>query len=121
LIRAGPGSKAKSRSVRNFPLQANGAEILRLACCRLTERGLRVCAPVHDALLIEAPIGDIEQAVAVCEQGMSEASELVLDGFRLRCEAKIVRHPDRYVDERGCDLWRHVFGLLGGGRVKISA
>src|SRR5262249_54001324 len=38
------------RSVKNFPLQANGAEILRLACCVLTEAGVRVCAPVHDAL-----------------------------------------------------------------------
>ena len=36
-------------------MQANGAEMLRLACCFATERGVRVCAPVHDAILIEAP------------------------------------------------------------------
>ena len=44
------------RSLRNFPMQANGAEMLRLACCLATERGIEVCAPVHDAVLICAPL-----------------------------------------------------------------
>src|SRR5262249_5029796 len=39
------GSDVNARSVRNFPMQANGAEMLRLACCRATEAGVRVCAP----------------------------------------------------------------------------
>jgi DNA polymerase I len=43
------------RSLRNFPMQANGAEMLRLACCLATERGVEVCSPVHDAVLICAP------------------------------------------------------------------
>ncbi len=33
------GTKVNPRSVMNFPMQANGAEILRLACCLMTERG----------------------------------------------------------------------------------
>ena len=41
-------------------MQANGAEMLRIACCLGTERGVRICAPVHDAILIEAPIDEIE-------------------------------------------------------------
>jgi len=49
------GAKVNPRSLRNFPMQGNGAEMLRLACCFATEQGIRVCAPVHDALLIEAP------------------------------------------------------------------
>ena len=43
------GEKSNPRSLRNFPMQANGAEMLRLACCLATERGIEVCAPVHDA------------------------------------------------------------------------
>src|SRR3954464_13305113 len=50
------GAAFNPRSLANFPMQANGAEMLRLACCLATERGIRVCAPVHDALLIEAPL-----------------------------------------------------------------
>ena len=44
------------RSLRNFPMQATGAEMLRIACIMLTEADIGVCAPVHDALLIEAPL-----------------------------------------------------------------
>jgi len=47
------GPRANPRSLTNFPMQANGAEMLRLACCLATERGVAVCAPVHDALLLE--------------------------------------------------------------------
>jgi hypothetical protein len=95
------GSDANSRSLANFPMQANGAEMLRLACCLATERGIQVCAPVHDALLIEADDGAIDAAVADTQRAMCEASELVLPGFPLRTDAKIVRYSDRYLDERG--------------------
>ena len=33
------GPKARATSLRNFPMQANGAEMLRLACCLATEAG----------------------------------------------------------------------------------
>src|SRR5262245_25784955 len=48
------------RSLRNFPMQANGAEMLRLTCCLATERGVEVCSPVHDAVLICAPLERLE-------------------------------------------------------------
>ena len=105
----------RSTTLRNFPMQANGAEMLRLACCSLTEAGARVCAPVHDALLVEAPAGDIEGAVAACQRSMGRASEAVLKGFRLRTEAKVVRHPDRLLDDRGRPMWELVLGLLDRG------
>ena len=105
---------ANPRSVRNFPLQANGAEILRLACCALTERGVRVCAPVHDALLVEAPIAYVEAAVEACQEAMAAASAVVLRGFRLRTEVKVVRAPGRFMDERGQKMWELVVELLGG-------
>jgi hypothetical protein len=103
---------ANPRSRRNFSMQANGAEMLRLACCLATERGVRVCAPVHDALLIEAALADIDAEVVRTQEAMREASEVVLSGFPLRTDAKIVRHPDRYVDERGRKMWETVWALL---------
>ena len=54
------------RSLRNFPMQANGAEMMRLACCLATERGIEVCAPVHDALLICAPLDRLEATSSPC-------------------------------------------------------
>jgi hypothetical protein len=106
------GRDANPRSLRNFPMQGNGAEMLRLACCLATERGITVCCPVHDALLVEGPADGIETVVAQTQQVMQEASELVLPGFPLRTDAKIVRHPDRYLDPRGERLWTTVQTLL---------
>jgi hypothetical protein len=109
-VHVGPG--ANPRSLRNFPMQGNGAEMLRLACCLATERGIRVCAPVHDALLVEGAADEIETVVADTQEVMQQASELVLPGFSLRTEAKIVRYPDRYTDPRGKRMWDTVWGLL---------
>jgi DNA polymerase-1 len=101
------------RSLRNFPCQANGAEMLRLACCLATERGVEVAAPVHDALLIEGPADAIEDVVAETQRAMQEASEIVLDGFALRSKTKIVRHPDRLLDDKKTrPMWDRIMGIM---------
>ena len=106
------GPRANPRSLANFPMQANGAEMLRLACCLATERGVAVCAPVHDALLVEGPAGRIQSVVLDTQRAMTEASRVVLAGFELRSDAKIVCHPDRYSDPRGKQMWETVMGLM---------
>ena len=106
------GSDPNTRSIRNFPMQANGAEMLRLACCLAAERGVVVCAPVHDALLIEAQVDELDQAVSMTQSAMAEASAFVLKGPRLRAEAKLYRSPERYVDERGASMWATVWTIL---------
>ncbi len=102
------GGDTNPRFVRNFPMQANGAEMLRLACCLTTEAGIRVCAPLHDALLIEARLTDLEAVVAETQHLMAEASAVVLDGFELRSEVRCVRYPERLGDNRDRAIWRVV-------------
>jgi DNA polymerase I len=109
-VRVGPD--ANPRSLRNFPMQGNGAEMLRLACCLATERGITVCAPVHDALLVEGSADDIDQVVRATQAAMQEASAIVPAGFALRTDAKVVCHPDRYTDDRGLQMWETVCALL---------
>lgn len=104
--------KVNERSVRNFPMQANGAEMLRLACCLGSEAGIRMIAPVHDAILIEAPLDELERATAQMQQLMAEASTAVLAGFALRSDVKYIRAPERYADERGQLMWQTVMRLL---------
>jgi DNA polymerase-1 len=91
------GPDTNPRSLRNFPMQGNGSEMLRLACCLATEAGLEVYAPVHDAVLIAAPLDRLEADVARMRAAMAEASRVVLADFELRTEAKIIRWPDRYM------------------------
>lgn len=44
-------TKPNDRSLLNWPMQANGAEMLRLACVKIVENGVKLCAPIHDAYL----------------------------------------------------------------------
>jgi hypothetical protein len=100
------------RTLRNFPAQANGAECLRLACSFATEHGIEVVAPVHDALLIHAPIGELAHAVAVTQRCMQQASETVLAGFALQTDAQTFLYPDHYQDERGKAMWQTVWAIV---------
>jgi DNA polymerase-1 len=104
--------EANTRSLANFPMQANGAEMLRLACCLATEQGIEVCAPVHDAVLVCAPLDRLDADVARMQDAMREASRVVLDGFELGTDAEIIRYPDRYADPRGAVMWERVMKLI---------
>jgi hypothetical protein len=104
--------KPNPRSLRNFPAQANGAEMLRLACCFATERGLEVCAPIHDAVLICSPLERLEAEIAAMRAAMAEASRIVLNGFELRSDAQRVLYPDRYSDPRGERMWSKVMEVI---------
>jgi DNA polymerase I len=101
------------RSLRNFPMQANGAEMMRIASILLTEAGIKVCAPVHDAFLVEAPLDELDAAIVQTQSLMVEASRIVLGGFELGSDVKVTRHPDRYVDKRGAEMWNQVMALIG--------
>jgi DNA polymerase family A len=102
------------RTLRNYPMQANGAEMLRLACCLATERGVAVCAPIHDAILIEAPLERLDATIRTAQEAMAEASRVVLAGVGLRTEVQRFRHPERYTDKRGSVMWGTVQQILAG-------
>ena len=110
---ADPAKGANARSLANFPCQAHGAEMLRLACCMLVEAGVGLCAPVHDAVLIEAPTATIDAEVQRARSIMGEASRIVLGGFEIRTDFEVVRYPDRYMDKDGTDFWDTVTRLAG--------
>jgi DNA polymerase-1 len=102
-----------ARSLANFPMQANGAEMLRTACVLMMEHGIRICAPVHDAVLIEAPLEELDQVVEQAQQLMGEASRIVLDGFELKTDVDLIHYPDRYCDEdRGKEFWDYVMAAI---------
>jgi DNA polymerase I-like protein with 3'-5' exonuclease and polymerase domains len=108
-----PTDKPNALSVGNWPMQSHGSELMRLACCMVTERGITVCAPVHDAILVMAETDRIEQVVRDTQALMAEASTIVLGGrLTLRSDAKIFGHPERYSDERGTEMWETVTGIL---------
>jgi hypothetical protein len=113
------GRDVKIPSLRNFLIQSTGAEMLRLACCLATERGVEICAPVHDAVLGHAPLEHLDEAIRITREAMAEASRIVLDGFEVRTNVEVVRYPARYQDKRGWGTWVQVWDVIRslGGRV----
>jgi hypothetical protein len=114
------------RSIRNWPIQSTCADIFRLAYVWGTRHGLTLIAPVHDAVLLEAPEDRIEADVALMREIMRRASRVILnptaDGtIELRTDVKIIRYPDRFADSRGTELWNTVLKLLAERRERMAA
>lgn len=107
------------RSVRNFPMQANAAEMLRIACILMVKSGIQLCAPIHDAVLIEATEDTIEEQARIAQKCMEEASQIVLGKFKLTSDVKIIRHPGRFLDESAEPFWNMVMAIYE--RVKAEA
>jgi len=99
------------RTLQNWPMQAHGAEILRLAIILCLQNEIQVIAPVHDAILIEASLDEIDQNTTDAQYLMTRASERVIN-FPIRTEAIIVRYPDRYTEQRGTVMWESVCELV---------
>jgi DNA polymerase I-like protein with 3'-5' exonuclease and polymerase domains len=104
--------ETRPTSLLNWPIQAHAAEMLRLACCLLTERGVGVCAPVHDAVLVEAPADRIDAVTAETQAVLAEASRIVLGGPTLRFDVKTVRWPGRLLGDESGAFWGCLMGYL---------
>jgi DNA polymerase I len=89
------------RSLRNWPIQTMGADILRYACIQADWFGIEMLATAHDAVLIQAPIDRIEQDVATMADCMKHAARVLTDGFELRVDHEIKLPGERFMDERG--------------------
>jgi DNA polymerase I len=100
------------RTLYNFPMQSGGAEMLRLAACRLCEAGLVPSMLVHDGILLELQRTEqIEQAIAIMRQAGTE----VCDGLELGVDIdQRLEHGARYRDKREMAqrMWASVMGVL---------
>lgn len=99
------------RSLRNFPMQANAAEMLRIACILMVRRGIQLCAPIHDAVLIEATEETIEDQVKIAQECMEQASLIVLEDFTLGSDAKIIKYPGRFLEDGAEPFWNTVIAI----------
>jgi hypothetical protein len=109
-MRTPPGTNP--RTVRNFPMQAGGAEILRAACILGEGRGLELVAPVHDALMCEGPAEAAADISAALDRAMRDASRAVLRGYELPTDEQVIHHTGRFFDKRGARMWTEINGLI---------
>jgi hypothetical protein len=103
------------RTVRNFPIQASGSEILHIACILAERRGVQIVAPVHDAIMAQAPADHAVEASAALDRAMRDAASIVLRGYELPTDVQMVgqgQKRERYFDERGEAMWNTVTKLI---------
>lgn len=105
-------------SVRNFPVQATAASITRLAVIKCWENGLKVMAPLHDAVyILAADDGDIDNTVHWIEQILIECTAKILgqryEDCTIRIDTKVIRHQDTWIEEKGEKDWNKIKGFLG--------
>jgi DNA polymerase I len=110
FMRCPPGSNP--RTLRNFPIQSTGSEILHVACILAERRGIEIVAPIHDAILVEGDLADAEELAEAVDRLMRGAAAVVLRGHELPTDRQIIKPGERYFDERGEAMWKTVNGLL---------
>jgi DNA polymerase I-like protein with 3'-5' exonuclease and polymerase domains len=100
------------RTLRNFPIQSTGAEILHVLMVLAERRGIGIVAPIHDAILAEGDASDAADFAEACDRAMRDASAIVLKGFELPSDFKILTPGDCFEEERGRTMWETVNRLL---------
>jgi DNA polymerase-1 len=106
------GDKPNVRSVLNWPVQSSGGVLLRLAIVLAARKGVRIIAPVHDAIMVESCDEDIEEHVWLAREAMDEACRAVL-GDVIRTECQIIRADGRFYDKKGEKLWNDICEFMG--------
>jgi hypothetical protein len=100
------------RTLYNFPMQANGAEMLRLAAWRLCEAGIVPSMLVHDGILLEVKN---KEHIANAIQIMRSAGRDVCDGFEIGVDIdQMLEHGARYRDKRPVAqaMWATIMNAL---------
>jgi DNA polymerase family A len=108
------------RTVRNFPIQSTGSEILHVASVLAERRGIRIVAPIHDAFVAEVEAGQEEEASLALDRVMRDASRIVLRGYELGTDVQVVRAGEHFFDERGLEMWTMVTELLAKLEARVA-
>jgi len=100
------------RTLYNFPMQAGGAEMLRLAAWRLCEAGVVPVMLIHDGILLEAPDREqVEHAKAI----MRNAGREVCNGLEIAVDVdQELLGGARYTDKRPMAkrMWSTIMSAL---------
>jgi DNA polymerase I len=101
-----------ARTLYNFPMQADGAEMLRLAAWRLCEAGIVPSMLIHDGILLE--LTDREQ-IEQAKEIMRVAARDVCDGFEIGVDIdQMLIGGARYTDKRPMakKMWATIMDAL---------
>jgi hypothetical protein len=117
-------ANTEHRALMNYPAQSAGADMMRIVTIAATEAGIAVCAPVHDAVWVMAPLKELDDTTEHMRDLMRRASIAVTDGHACRIATEhVVRYPQclgdvRDAEARGQLMWVEVNNLIDSGRLR---
>ena len=117
------GDHVRNTQLLNFPMQANGAAMMRRAVIHAAERSsFDLICTLHDALYANADelhVCEVTTEVITC---MDLACNDILKGkIKIRTDASIYDSVNGYQDDRGKDMLDSVTSFLSKNRVKNAA
>jgi DNA polymerase-1 len=95
--------ETRETTLLDWPMQATGNEMMRLAACEAIEAGINLCCTVHDAFVLIAPVVEIEAAVDQMREIMNAASHKII-GLACDVHADIFAHPKRFFEKKGAKI-----------------
>jgi hypothetical protein len=116
-------AETRKRTLLNYMQQAGGADMMRVAAIAAREAGITLCAPVHDAFWVTAPLSELDDTIATMANIMMRAGEAVC-GIKIPVEVSAcVRWPQclgdvRPPDAKGQALWAEIRDLVRGDALR---
>ena len=100
------------RTLYNFPMQAGGAEMLRLAAVRLCDASIVPCMLIHDGIMFEL---DREEQIELAREVMRSAGRDVCNGLEIGVDEDQrltggVRYQDKRADAK--KMWGTMMDAL---------
>jgi hypothetical protein len=111
--------KMTPQEIQNWPVQSTAADVFRLACSFLNERGIRLLAPLHDSILVEANEGEEEAVKQIITEEMERAAEIII-GLRIPVDQDVIHYPDRLLTKKTRPTWDRIVGVLQKPAVDVE-
>jgi DNA polymerase-1 len=114
----------RHNTLLNFPVQASGADAMRIAAIAATEASIAVCCPVHGSFWLMAPDDQVACTIGTMREIMERAGAAVTGGLRITVSVEAIVTSARNLGDgrkptdKGNAMWMEIRELLDAGLLR---
>jgi DNA polymerase I-like protein with 3'-5' exonuclease and polymerase domains len=101
---------SNDRTWMNWPMQATGADMMRLTVTYFDRQNVQLLAPMHDSFLLSCRRSELAALRSAVDGACQTAVEQVIPGFPMRWDIEV--HEGRFEDSDGIAIWGRLQGVL---------
>ena len=91
-------------TLQNWPIQATAGDILRVAAIAITRAGIRMCFPLHDAIMVECDVAEVEDVKEIVNDLMVRAAVAVI-GHPIPVDFDVLLPGETHLSGKGAAMW----------------